>query len=291
MRALRKLDFPAADDPEDAWEFTTDRGSGWIDRYSGQLLAWQDATLAQRAYDWALLLHAGEGAWPWALLLALAAASVPLFWLTGILIWWQARRARPRIADNSALAQADMLIFVASEGGSTWGFAQALHAALVQAGHAVHTAPLERFQAGPAARQIFVLAATYGDGDAPAHASGALARIAAQPAADVPVTVLGFGDRQFPAYCAFAEALDRSLRAQGWPQLLPLERIHQQSAQAFALWGEALATALGEPLTLEYRPQVPATTALRLLTREDFPGGAGTPAVVLRFALPALTWR
>lgn len=291
VRSLRKLNFPAEDDATDTWEITTDQGTGWIDRHSGALLTWEDATFAQRAYDWALLLHAGELAWLWALLLALATASIPLFWLTGVIIWWQGRSARPRVAHQSTPDRAEMLIFVASEGGSTWGFVQALHEALHQAGHAVHTAALEQFQITPAARQVFILAAAYGDGDAPAHASRALERIAAQPVgeAGVPVTVLGFGDRQFPAFCAFAEALDRQLRAQGWPQLLALERIHQQSAQAFALWGQRLAEALGEPLNIEYRPKTPKTTALRLLSRQDFSGSrdGATPAVILRFALPS----
>jgi len=176
---------------------------------------------------------------------------------------------------------------VASEGGGTWGFARALHDALVRAGHRVHSAPLEQFASGPRARQIFVLAATYGEGQAPARASGALARIAALKAGAAPVTVLGFGDRQFPAYCAFANDLDALLRERGWPALLPLERIHQQSAQQFARWGEALANALGEALTLDYRPRLPATTALTLVSRQDYAGIDGQNAAILRFAWPA----
>jgi sulfite reductase (NADPH) flavoprotein alpha-component len=105
-------------------------------------------------------------------------------------------------------------------------------------GHRVHTSALENFQTTAATRQVFVLAATYGDGQAPAHASHALAHIAKLSPGSVPVTVLGFGDRQFGAFCAFAEALEQTLRTQGWPALLPLERIHQQSSQQFARWGE-----------------------------------------------------
>ncbi|MBN8556657.1 MAG: PepSY domain-containing protein, partial [Burkholderiales bacterium] len=213
LKDLRALNFPDAADPEDTWKLTTRQGETWLDRYSGEVLATQPASTAQRLYDWALLLHAGEGAWwSWAVLLGLTGASIPLFWVSGLLIWWRTRQERPRIAGNSPLAQADMLIFVASESGSTWGFAQALHSALVRAGHRVHSAPLERFGLGPAARQVFVLAATYGEGEAPAHASGALARITALPARDIPVTVLGFGDRQFPAYCAYAEQVHSMLR-------------------------------------------------------------------------------
>ena len=289
MPDLRKLNFPSASDPQDTWKVTTAQGQGWIDRYSGQMLVWQDATLAQRTYDLAVVLHTGEAAWPWAVVLGLVGASVLLFWLSGIAIWWQARRQAPHITGNAPLAQADVLIFVASEGGSTWGFAQTLQDALSQGGHRVHTSALENFQTTATTRHVFVLAATYGEGQAPAHASHALEHIARLKAGAVPVTVLGFGDRQFPAFCAFAQALDQTLRAQGWPALLPLECIHQQSGQQFARWGVALAQALGEPVVLEHVPRVPPTTALTLIERRDYNGGAGPATAILRFAWPAQT--
>lgn len=287
VRDLRKLNLPGASDPEDTWKVATAQGQGWIDRYSGQMLAWQDATFAQRVYDLAVVLHTGESAWPWAVVLGLVGASVLLFWLSGVVIWWQARRQAPHITGNTPLAQADVLIFVASEGGSTWGFAQTLQDALNQSGHRVHTSALENFRTTAATRQVFVLAATYGEGQAPAHASHALEHIARLNASAVPVTVLGFGDRQFPAFCAFAQTLDRALRAQGWPALLPLECIHQQSGQQFARWGVALAQALGEPLVLEHVPRVPPTAALTLMARQDYPGATGQATAILRFAWPA----
>ena len=287
VRDLRKLNFPDASDPEDIWSVATLQGEGWVDRYSGNMLAWQDATFAQRIYDWALVLHTGESAWPWAVVLGLVGASVLLFWLSGVVIWWQVRSQTPQITGNSPLAQADVLIFVASEGGSTWGFAQALQDALIHSGHRVHTGALEHFQTAPATQQVFVLAATYGEGQAPAHAKDALERIAKLTASAVPVTVLGFGDRQYPAFCAFAEALEQTLRARGWPALLPLECIHQQSSQQFTRWGQALAQALGEPLVLDYVPRVPPTTALTLVARQGYREHSDEPTAILRFAWPA----
>ena len=287
VRDLRKLNFPDASDPEDIWSVATLQGEGWVDRYSGNMLAWQDATFAQRIYDWALVLHTGESAWPWAVVLGLVGASVLLFWLSGVVIWWQVRSQTPQITGNSPLAQADVLIFVASEGGSTWGFAQALQDALIHSGHRVHTGALEHFQTAPATRQVFVLAATYGEGQAPAHAKGALERITKQTASTVPVTVLGFGDRQYPAFCAFAEMLEQTLRTRGWPALLPLECIHQQSSQQFTRWGQALAQALGEPLVLDYVPRVPPTTALTLVARQGYREHSDEPTAILRFAWPA----
>jgi sulfite reductase (NADPH) flavoprotein alpha-component len=286
VKDLHKLNVPGATDPEDTWKMTTAQGQGWIDRYSGQMLVWQDATLAQRVVDLAVVLHTGESAWLWAVVLGLAGASVLLFWLSGFFIWWQTRSQTPKITGNAPMAQADVLIFVASEGGSTWGFAQTLQDALRKCGHRVHTSALENFQTTTATQHVFLLATTYGEGQAPTHASGALERISKLKASKVPVSVLGFGDRQYPAFCAFAEALERQLRSQGWPALLPLECIHQQSAQQFARWGLALAQALNEPLVLEHVPRVPPTTVLTLIGRQNFALAGGQPTAILRFAWP-----
>lgn len=291
VQDLRKLNFPSATDPEDTWKVTTGQGQGWIDRYSGQTLAWQDATAAQHLYDWAVVLHTGESAWPWAVALGFVGASIVLLWFSGLLMWWRARGQVSRITGNSSLAQADVVVFVASEGGSTWGFAQTLHDALVQCGHRVHTSGLEHFRTAAATRQVFVLAATYGEGQAPAHARSALERIARHTGSVVPVSVLGFGDRQYPAFCAWAQALEQALRARGWPALVPLECIHQQSSQQFARWGEALAQALDEPLVLNHVPRVPPSTTLTLISRRDYPGQTDRPTAILRFGWPTLRWR
>ncbi len=290
VKDLRKLNVPYADDPSDTWAVSTAYGKGWLDRTTGRTLDWVPAGTAQRVYDWVYMLHTGQGLWVWALILGGLGACIPLFWASGFLIWLRTRRQVPKLAHNSALRQADVLIFVASEGGSTWGFAQALHEAFVHTGHRVHAAGLEHFEVGESARQVFVLAATYGDGQAPAHAAKALSRIARHPAGTVPVTVLGFGDRQFAAFCGYAEAVDQALRTQGWPQALPLERIHQQSAQQFERWGAALSQVLNEALVLNYVPRVPPTTPLTLLARRDYEEGIGGPTVILRFEWPRQPW-
>ena len=287
VQDMRKLSFPGATDPQDTWKVDTAQGQGWIDQYSGQMLAWQEKRFMLRAYDLAVTLHTGNASWPWAVVLGLAGASVLLFWLSGLVIWWQARRLAPHITGNAPLAQSDTLIFVASEGGSTWGFAQTLQDALSQGGHRVHTTALENFRTTPATRQVFVLAASYGEGQAPAHASGALEHIARLKVCAVPVAVLGFGDRQYPDFCAYAKALDQMLRAQGWPVLLPLECIHQQSSQQFARWGVDLAQALSEPVLLNHVPHVPPTAALTLIARVDYPGTSGLATAILRCAWPA----
>ena len=113
-------------------------------------------------------------------------------------------------------------------------------------------------------------------------------RPAAPPS--IPMAILGFGDRHYPQFCGFAQALAQCFTTQGWPQLLPWEGIHQQSPQAFARWGRSLGHALGlePPLALDYCPPLPATQPFTLVQRQDYPCADAPPAVVLHLqASPA----
>src|SRR5690606_37258019 len=211
---------------------------------------------------------------------------------TGVLVWLAGRRGRPRIRDNQPAGRAETILLVGSEGGSTWGFAATLHAALTEAGQRVHVAPMSAFAPDRYARaeRIIALAATYGDGAAPASARGFLDRVRTlDRALYAPLTVLGFGDRSFPAYCAFAKAVASAAEAKGWPELMPLDTIDRQSPQEFARWGRALSQALGVELDLSHQPVLPATKALTLVSRRDYGAEVQAPTAILRFALPRTT--
>ena len=286
---LRELSFPYADDPQDVFTLRTDSGTGLIDQGTGTLLAWADLTAWQRVSETIFMLHTGQGAAVWALVLGLIALSVPLLGATGVLTWLAGRQGRPRLADNAPAARAETVILVGSEGGSTWGFAATLAKGLRAAGQSVHVASMAEFD--PArhgrAERFLILAATYGEGDAPASAKGFLDRLARLPAAPAaPVAVLGFGDRSFPAFCAFALQVEAAAHAKGWATLLPFETIDRQSPQDFARWGRVLGAAIGIPLELSHQPVVPAAQALILLSRRDHGADMQAPTAILRFALP-----
>ena len=104
-----------------------------------------------------------------------------------------------------------------------------------------------------------------------------------------PLAVLGFGDRSFPAYCAFAKAVAAAAEAKGWPTLLPLDTVDRQSPQDFARWGRALGEALGIDLELSHQPVLPATETLTLVSRRDYGAEVQAPTAILRFALPRVT--
>ena len=292
---LRELSFPAAGDPQDLFTLRTDRGMGYVDQGTGALLAWQDLNAGQQLSETIYILHTGQGAPLLGLILGLLALGVPILSVTGILIWWDGRRARPQLKDNAAAAQAQTVVLVGSESGSTWGFAATLASALRAAGQTVHVGPLTSFapRRYGRAERFLILAATYGDGAAPASAEGFLERLQALSTAPAaPVAILGFGDRSFPGFCAYAAALDGAARAKGWAPLLPFDTINRQSAQDFTRWGRALGQALGIELELAHQPVLPATTTLTLLQRHDYGAAVQLPMAILRFALPpASLWQ
>ncbi|MEJ5895485.1 PepSY domain-containing protein [Aquabacterium sp. G14] len=289
VAALRDLSFPAAGDPQDVFTLRTTQGMGYVDAGTGTLLAWQDLSLSQRVSDTMEMLHTGRGAAVLGLILGVMALGVPVLSVTGVLVWLAGWRTRPKLSGNAPAAQADTVVLVGSESGSTWGFATTLAEALRRAGQSVHIAPMSGF--APAryrqAQRYLILAATYGEGDAPASAQGFLARLQALDAPPTaPLAVLGFGDRSFPAFCAFAAAVTDAAHTKGWPTLLPFDTIDRQSPQDFARWGRALGEALGTPLELAHQPTLPATEMLTLVARQDYGSAVQVPMSILRFALP-----
>ncbi len=283
---LRELAFPYAADLTDVYTLTTASGISQIDAATGMSLAFTPHSLGKRISETVYQLHTGQGLWPLAALLGLAALCVPIFSVTGGLIWWERQRGKVRILQNAHAAIGDTIILVGSEGNSTWGFAGTLHAALTAAGHKVHAAPMNsvatRF---PKAERVLILTSTYGDGAAPASASDFLARL--ESASDsLPFAVLGFGDRSFPKFCGFADEVEAALKARNWPLLLETHRIDRQSVQEFARWGEALGVVLGHSLLLDHIPRRPVTTTLALVERAEYGADVQAPTSILTFRMP-----
>ncbi|MFV0543276.1 MAG: PepSY domain-containing protein [Marinicella pacifica] len=285
---LRELVYPYPQDAYDVYSIRTHQGMGFIDQSTGQLLAFQPYSSQQKIYEFIYMLHTGEGLWWLALLLGLSALTVPVMTWTGILVWWRRRRAIPRISNNSKAQSADSIILVGSENNSTWGFAKNLHDTLNSAGYRVHTAAMNKLvDTYPKAQRLFILTATYGDGDSPASARQFLKRLQqVNDSEAIPYAVLGFGDRQFPQFCGYALEVTEALQQKGWPALMATELIDRQSSQTFARWGEAIGRKIGTKLTLNHSPPQPKTVTLELVERIDYGEQVQAPTAVLRFSLP-----
>lgn len=278
---LRDLTFPA--DAADVYTLTTGAGMSYIDQGTGADLSFAAPGPFARIYEWIYLLHTGQGASIWGLILGVIALSVPVLAVTGTLSWAKGRGQgfRGAVAAN----RAQVVILVGSEGGTTWGFAASLARALVSAGQSVHLAALSSFapERYLNARQIVVMTATWGDGAAPTSAKGALEKLSAPT---VPMTVLGFGDSSFAHFCAYANAFAQKAQAKGWTMLIPADQINRQSPSDFNRWGRAFGLALGLELDLNHQPSAPQALPLILTHRRDYGQAVQAPAAILRFAIP-----
>jgi sulfite reductase (NADPH) flavoprotein alpha-component len=286
---FRELSFPYPGDATDIFTLKTDAGTGYIDQGTGKLLTWSSLSGYERLSETIYMLHTGRGASLLGLILGLMALGVPVMGGTGLVIWATGRRSRPKLRGNAPAAKAETILLVGSEGGSTWGFAATLQHKLKAAGQQVHAAPMSSFAPNryTSAQRILVLAATYGDGDAPASAKGFLDKLSSlDKAPDAPLAVLGFGDRSFPAFCAFARQIADAADAIGWQALMPMDTVDRQSPQDFARWGRDFGTATGIDLELNHQPQMPATTGLMLISRRDYGAEVQAPTAILRFAIP-----
>ena len=290
---LRELSFPYPGDATDAFTLKTDRGTGYLDQGTGELLAWAELTMWEQISETIYMLHTGQGAASLGLVLGVLALGVPAMGVSGLVLWFAGRRSRPRLRGNHPANGAATILLVGSEGGSTWGFAATLQHALTTAGQHVHVAPMSGFEPAryPQAERFVILAATWGEGQAPATAKGFIERLAAlESVPEAPLAVLGFGDRSFPAFCAFADEVGSRAAAKGWAQLMPFDTVDRQSPQDFARWGRALGAALGIELTLEHVPTPPVTGRLTLISRRDYGAEVQAPTTILRFALPEATF-
>lgn len=288
LAELRELEFPSAADDIHYFSLRTDSGSGFVNAASGQWISFQRNGAAQNLYETAYALHTGEGMPLWSMALAGLVLSTLFLGGSGLLGWWQRRRRAAAPDQGVAAEQARAVILVGSQGGSTWAYARQLQTQLQGAGWPVHLAAMNAVQDDyPQARCLLLLAATYGDGQAPDNASQFLERLAAVRWAGrgLPVAVLGFGDRQFPRFCAYAEALEQALQQCGCPLLLLLQRIDRQASGELNAWAGQLGERFGVPLRLQSARLPSSAVRLTLQQRQLYSERGGQPAAVLRFAV------
>jgi sulfite reductase (NADPH) flavoprotein alpha-component len=284
---MREVLYPIPGDWFDVFAVKTNDGYVFIDQFSGEVLTRKSYNRAQLVLEWVTLIHTGEGAWAWALILGLFVLSVPVFAVSGLAIWLtRLRRRGGRVASNIPSSAAEIAVLVGSENGTTWGFARNLHEQLTAAGKRVHLASMNELRpVYPKAEQLLLLTSTYGDGHAPKSASRFLAKLATQPEGNLPpFAVLGFGDKSFEHYCRFSLDTDDELVAHKMTKFMQPAQIDRASAQAFAQWGRDLGKALDISLELNYSPPRPSTQELVLTGRTDYGAEVGAPTAILRFS-------
>lgn len=233
-----------------------------------------------------LTLHSGAvfGV-PGRVIVMLCSLTMPLFAITGWLLYLGRRRKR-READAIAPlpsfatchANSDLLIVHASQTGTAERIASMSAAAFASAGRAARCLPISALDSVSlaAARCVLFVVSTYGDGQAPDRARSFVRQMMARPAPSggFSYAVLALGDREYPDFCHFGRQVDEWLTKAGARRLFERIEMNGRDDESEQRWRRQL-TALGAATVAgwEEAPVQSWTLAQRKLLNPGSQGG------------------
>lgn len=285
-----------ADHPRALNQLTLDPLSGQVQRHE----RYADKPFGAQLLASVYALHVGEYfGLVGRILMALASLSMPLFAITGWLLYLDRRRKKRAIkqargALSTSAEGQHWLVGFASQSGLAEQLAWRTAGQLQAAGIAVQVQPLARVDAQAlrqASRALFVVS-TFGDGEAPDSARGFERSLLGRELAlaDLSYAVLALGDRQYQQFCGFARRLHGWLQQQGANSLFNPVEVDNGDAVALAHWQQQLSGLTGAPVqAMAEQP----FGEWRLLDRQCLnPGSSGAPTFLLRLQPPtAADWQ
>lgn len=245
------------------------------------------AQLLQSVYA----LHVGEYfGLPGRIILTLASLSMPLFFVTGWLLYLDRRRKQRKVRaargniGSTAASGDSWLIGFASQSGFAEQLAWQSAAQLQAAGLPVQVralADVREHDLRQTRRALFVVS-TFGDGEAPDSARGFERKVLGQPWAlnDLSYALLALGDRQYPHFCGFARRLQAWLGERGASAAFSPIEVDNADQAALQQWQQELAQLTGAQPVAAWQP--PSFGNWSLVRRERLnPGSQGQPVYLL----------
>ena len=167
-------------------------------------------------------------------------------WLAGFLAGYEAAGAPATATAAAPVAKTALTILYATESGNSEALARKAGKDAARLGFAPRV--LDAAEAKPAdlarTERLLVIAATWGEGEAPARATGFMEALLADDAPRMEklnFAVLALGDRAYAQFCATGHAIDERLAALGGHRAAPLLECDLDYEAPAAAW---LATTL-----------------------------------------------
>lgn len=261
---------------------------------------YNDSSFGKQLLTSVYALHVGSYfGLPGRILMMLASLTMPLFFVTGWLLYLDRRRKKraARAARVEPNGEADAwLIGYASQSGFAEQLAWQSASQLQAAGLPVRVEPLARLdrQRLESTRNALFVVSTFGDGEAPDGARGFERQLLGQNLGlgQLRYAMLALGDRQYETFCGFARRVQGWLQGQGAQPLFDGVEVDNGDAAALRDWQQRLAQLTGAAAPAPVAgPQFELWT---LAGREHLnPGSQGQPTWLLRLQAPAggADWR
>ncbi|MEM7085150.1 MAG: PepSY domain-containing protein [Bacteroidota bacterium] len=238
LNEVRKLSFPFSEDPEDYYQLALTNKELLVHQYTGEVLSEKHYPFVELFSRLSLQLHTGQGNILWSIILLLASLSLLFFMFSGFATSLKNRRRTNAITSEWRKDEAEYILLVGSETGSTYTFVKAFYNGLKNEGKKVHLGTLNEYSSYTNASYLIVFTATYGDGDAPSNARKFETLFnSIRPNKEMLFAVVGFGSILYPKFCRFAIKVDGLLHAHPYfKPVHPLVKINDQSEVAFENW-------------------------------------------------------
>ena len=237
LSEVEKIEFPfIEDDPEEFYILKLRDKELSVNQIDGSIIKVIQYPYSLVMEKLSLDLHTGRTNTLWAILLGLASLNILFFIYTGFVITF--RRTKTKIKNKFKAENAEIIILIGTENGSTLFFANQIHKQLLADDKSSFITEMNQYRSFPNAKHLLIFTSTYGLGTAPTNASRFLALVKtlaqSQP---IQYSVVGFGSKAYPDYCAYAKEVDAVLAQQPWAsRFLELHTINDKSPEEFVKW-------------------------------------------------------
>jgi len=249
LSKVQAIEFPFSEDAEDYFTLKLDDKEITVNQITGDILTEQAYRKATLFNNLSLDLHTGRGSAIWAFVLAIASANILFFIYSGFVIWW--KRTASKVKNKYKFDQADYVLLVGSENGTTFRFAKAIHEQLLRNGKTSFLAELNDYKIFPKAKQLLVFTATYGQGESPTNANKFKLLLEKYPQNNaIDFAVVAFGSHAYPDFCKFGYEVNNALSHQSWAKpLVEIHTINDRSPEEFTKWAMLWAQHSGMELS------------------------------------------
>jgi sulfite reductase (NADPH) flavoprotein alpha-component len=252
LEDLVQLDFPFSSDKDEYFYLKLKDKELSVQQYTGEIVSEKKLGVTSFLNSYSLWLHTGRGTFFWAFVLLFTCIAICYFIYSGFVIFLKRKRQTAVLQNTYTKDNAEFILLVGSETGSTKRFANAFFKGLLNANKKVFIDSLNNYTTYQKAKHIVVFTATYGDGDAPANANQFLKKFTSiRPTESIQFSVVGFGSSNYPEFCKYAILVNATLQIhEKFIPVLPLHTIDNQSKTAFKNWVKEWSTFYKIDLTI-----------------------------------------
>lgn len=242
---IKKVEYPFSSLKDDTYKIEFYNRTLTFQQGDNSLLVEEIHSIPFLIRAWAYWIHTGENNILLAILLSLTALALLFFIVSGLSISSKTSWTLFKFSKNN-LNDAKIIILYGSETGKSYQQAKKLIKSLKKRKDNIAICSLNNYRIFPEVEKFIVLTSTYGDGESPSNANlfKTLFKKHKQVNA-IDYAVLGFGSKDYPKFCRFAEVVDTLFyQEKGFTELYPLFKINEQNIDKYLSWENKLLSRI-----------------------------------------------